>query len=130
MRDVHADVPPPLAEVESEVMEEVWRHDEATVRSVLAALNARAGKQRAYTTVMTIMQRLCEKGVLQRRRDGKTDVYQPRLSRYEYLEARAQAEVGAVVQQYGDAALVHFARQMDNLDPPRRERLRRLSRRD
>ncbi len=111
-------------------MEEVWRHDEATVRSVLGALNARGGKQRAYTTVMTIMQRLCDKGVLQRRRDGKTDVYQPRLSRDEYLEARAQAEVGAVVQQYGDAALVHFARQMDNLDPARRERLRRLSRRD
>ena len=122
-------VPPPLHELESEVMEEVWRQGgELTVRAVLAELNARS-KERAYTTVMTIMRRLDDKGLLGRRRDGKTDVYQALMSRDEYLEARANAEVTAVVEQYGEQALVHFAREMDKLDPKRREQLRRLSRR-
>ena len=123
-------VPPPLHELESEVMEEVWRHGgEITVRDVLAALNARSDKERAYTTVMTIMRRLDDKRMLTRRRDGKTDLYQVRMSRDEYLEARSNAEVLAVVEQYGDHALVHFARAMAELDPKRRAQLRRLSRR-
>lgn len=122
-------VPPPLHELESEVMEEVWRGTEATVREVLEALNGRTPKSRAYTTIMTIMRRLDTKGLLTRRRDGKTDVYQATMSRDEYLEARANAEVSAVVEQYGETALVHFARQMHKLDPARRQRLQRLSRR-
>lgn len=123
-------VPPPLHELESEVMEEVWRRGgELTVREVLAVLNARSAKERAYTTVMTIMRRLDDKGLLERRRDGKTDVYRPCMSRDEYLEARTNAEVLAVVEQYGEQALVHFAREMDKLDPKRRAQLRRLSRR-
>lgn len=123
-------VPPPLHELESEVMEEVWRVGEANVRAVLHALNARGAKQRAYTTVMTTMQRLDTKGLLCRRRAGRTDVYQPCLSREDYLEARAQAEVDAVVEQYGEAAFVHFARQMATLDPKQRQKLTRLARRE
>lgn len=110
-------------------MEEVWVRGETTVRGVLEALNARAEKTRAYTTIMTIMRRLDRKGLLNRRRQGKTDIYVPALSREDYQEARARAEVGSLVDEYGDLALVHFARQMAQLDPARREKLRRLARR-
>ena len=123
-------VPPPLHALESEVMEEVWRRGESTVRDIMGALNATSRKERAYTTIMTIMRRLDEKELLERRRQGKADVYRPRLTREEYLEARSNAEVLAVIEQYGEQALVHFARQIDQLDPARRQRLRRLSRRD
>lgn len=124
-------IPPALHELESEVMEELWRRSgEATVREVLEALNSSASRVRAYTTVMTVMGKLHRKGLLDRRREGKTDIYRPVMSREQYLEARAQAQVGALVDEYGEVALVHFARQMDRLDPKRREQLRRLSRRD
>jgi len=110
-------------------MEEVWRQGQpTTVRAVMDALNARATKERAYTTIMTIMRRLDDKQLLSREREGKTDIYSARLSREEYLEARARAEVGALVDEYGDAALVHFARHMDKLDRKRRDQLRRLAR--
>ena len=124
-------VPPSLYALESEVMEEVWRRGgELSVREVLQGLNDRGPSERAYTTVMTVMRRLDDKGLLERRRQGQADVYRPRLSREEYLKARAQAEVDALVEQFGDEALVHFARRMNKLDPARRERLRRISRRD
>jgi predicted transcriptional regulator len=122
--------PPPLHELEGEVMEEMWRQNDATVRAVLDALNAASPRQRAYTTVMTIMARLDRKGLLNRRRQGRSDVYSPTMSRDEYLERRAAAEVGALVDEYGDVALVHFARQMETLDRRRRDQLRRLARRD
>jgi predicted transcriptional regulator len=121
-------IPPPLHELEAEVMDEVWRRDdEVTVRAVLEALNARR-KQRAYTTIMTIMSRLYEKGLLDRRRSGKTDVYRPVMSRDEYLDVRAKREVEELVADYGELALAHFARHLQTLDPKRREQLRKLAR--
>src|SRR3984885_5043610 len=89
-RSQAAVVPPPLHELESEVMEQLWRSGEASVRSVMEALNKRASKARAYTTYMTIMARLHKKGVLDRRREGKTDFYVPRLDRDEFMAARAR----------------------------------------
>ncbi len=124
------DAPPPLHQLETEVMEEIWHlGGEVNVRVVMNALNARAEKQRKYTTIMTIMSRLDTKGVLSRRREGKTDIYTAVMSREQYLEARAQAQVGALVDEYGDMALMHFAKQIASLDPKRREQLRRLARR-
>lgn len=107
-------------------MDEVWRHDEVSVREVLQALN-RGSKQRAYTTIMTIMARLDEKGLLTRRRQGRADLYRPLLSREGYLEARARSEVDGLVADYGDVALAHFARRLDSIDAKRREQLRRLA---
>lgn len=111
-------------------MEQSWRQGDATVRSVLEALNATAAKARAYTTVMTVMGNLDRKGLLTRRRKGRTDIYSPVMSREEYLDARARAEAGALVGRYGEAALMAFAREMERIDPARREQLRRLARRD
>ncbi|MGH2949991.1 MAG: BlaI/MecI/CopY family transcriptional regulator [Solirubrobacteraceae bacterium] len=121
-------VPPRLGDLEAEVMEHVWRMGEATVRSVLELINDGAEKQRAYTTVMTVMSNLDGKGLLTRRREGKTDVYTPVTSREEYLDARARAEAAALVGRYGEAALMAFVQQMDELDPKRRKKLRRLAR--
>ena len=120
---------PTLHELEAEVMDAVWTLDEASVRQVMDALNAKTAKPRAYTTYMTIMRRLDGKGVLHRRREGKTDFYRPAHSRDEYARLRAQTEVEALVDRYGEAALGHFARQIAQLDPERRKALERLARR-
>ena len=120
--------PPRLHELESEVMEEMWSLGEANVRTVMDALNERAEKPRAYTTYMTIMARLHRKGVLDRRREGNTDLYAPVLDRDEYTTARARADVEGLVAEYGDVALTHFAQQVAQLDPERRRALQRLAR--
>jgi predicted transcriptional regulator len=41
--------PPPLHELEGEVMEEVWHRGEASVREIMMALNVAAPRERAYT---------------------------------------------------------------------------------
>jgi predicted transcriptional regulator len=120
--------PPPLHELESEVMESVWESGEASVREVMEALNAGAGRQRAYTTYMTIMARLDTKGLLERRRQGKTDLYTPTYTREEYADLRARAELDSIVDQFGELALAHIARQLSELDPQRRRALQRLAR--
>jgi predicted transcriptional regulator len=122
------DAPPPIPELERLVMEEIWSQGEATVRSVRDALNADTGQpERAYTTVLTILQRLDRKGLVRRNRNGKTDFYTAALPREEYLGARADAEVSELLDQYGELALVQFARRMAALDPERRAALQRLA---
>lgn len=129
MSDAEPAVPPALYELEADIMAEVWAAGQTTVRNVLEVLNASGDKQRAYTTVMTTMMRMDGKGLLRRQRQGKTDIYEAVLSEQEYREARAKAEVGELVEQYGEVALMHFIREADGLDPERRRQLRRLSRR-
>ena len=97
--------PPVLHELENEVMDEIWGRGEATVRDVQEALNARGEKTRAYTTLLTVMIRLDGKGMLVRRRAGRLDVYAPAISRDEYLRARAESEVAALVEDFGDLAV-------------------------
>ena len=109
-------------------MEAVWARGEASIREVMDDVNAQTEKPRAYTTYMTIMRKLDSKGLLTRRREGKTDIYRAVYSREEYADLRAQAGVDQLVEQYGDVALGHFARQMAELDPQRRRQLQRLAR--
>ena len=105
-------------------MDVVWDLGEASVRAVMDALNATADAPRAYTTYMTSLSRLNQKGLLERRRDGKTDLYRAVFSREEYADLRTRVEVAA----FGDVALGHFARQISELDPDRRKALERLAR--
>lgn len=112
-------------------MEEVWRQGEpTTVKLVMDALNRKAKPPRAYTTYMTVMRRLDDKGLLSRKRSGRHDTYVPTLSREEYQDRRAAAEVRGLVDQFGDAALAHFARSLSSLDPAQQRRLRRLASRE
>ncbi len=122
--------PPPLHELEAEVMGGVWDfdHEDVTVREIMDVLNRHAKSPRAYTTYMTIMRRLDDKGLLTRRREGKTDFYRAVHSRAEYADLRAGAGVDELVERYGEVALAHFARQMGELDPERRRQLQRLAR--
>jgi predicted transcriptional regulator len=122
--------PPALHELESQVMEVLWAAGEAPVRTVMGALNRRARPPRAYTTYMTVMARLHQKGLLHRRRQGKTDHYAPAYTREQYMELRARSEVEGLVARYGDVALANFTRQLAELDPTRRRALQRLARKD
>lgn len=108
-------------------MEEVWRQGETTVKLVMEALNRRAKPPRAYTTYMTVMRRLADKRLLDRTRNGRHDTYEPLLTREQYQERRARAEVRGLVDEFGDVALAHFARSLSTLDPARRRQLRKLA---
>ncbi len=106
-------------------MDRLWKRGRATVRDVLGDL----GRTRslAYTTVMTIMTRLYDKGLLVRDRDGKTYVYRPAFSREELRARLSRDLVRGLVDQFGDVALAHFAAELDTVDASHRAALRNLA---
>ena len=66
-----------LAPLELDCMNALWPLEEATVRQVQEALSAR--RPRAYTTIMTILDRLAQKGVVSRRKVGRAYIYAANL---------------------------------------------------
>ena len=77
----------------------------------------------AYTTVMTILVRLREKGLLEREPAGRAFAYRPRVSR----EQRAAARMNDALTSAGDPslALTHF---VDSLSPDQVDELRKVVR--
>ena len=64
-----------LTPLELDIMKAVWRRSPTTVRDVREAI--RPGRQLAYTTVMTIMDRLYQKGFVTRTLRSRTHYYDP-----------------------------------------------------
>ncbi len=108
-------------------MDVVWARGSASVREVVDALSGET--ELAYTTVMTIMSRLAEKGLLDRKPSGRAYVYAPRLSREAYDTFRARTQARGLIAQFGDVAVAQFAEELQNVDPERAKRLGELLRR-
>ena len=109
-----------LGPLESEVMEAIWgMRKPVGVRQVIERLNRGRRQKLAYTTVMTVMSRLADKGVLQRRRDGRGYVYEATAPDAAGLAVRS------VMRDFGDAAVTQFVEEA-RADPQVLRRLRRL----
>jgi predicted transcriptional regulator len=109
-----------LGDLEALVMEQLWASTEPlAVRQVLEALPD--GRNRAYTTVMTVMDNLFQKGFVVRERSGRAYVYRASQSRAEHT---AEVMEDALTRG-GDrgAALMHF---VDQLTPDEAAQLRSL----
>jgi predicted transcriptional regulator len=122
---------PELHELEALIMEQMWRLEAATVREVLNAVNEAQARERAYTTVLTTMRRLYDKGFLAReRRPDRTDVYTPAMTRDQYFYTLVRNQIESLVGEFGDLALANFARQVEHLSPERLDALRKLGGQD
>ena len=75
-----------LGPLERQVLEEIWRHEEISVRDVFVSFH----EQVAYTTLMTTLDRLYKKGLLNRRKSGRAFLYSPRLTREEFEQGIAE----------------------------------------
>jgi predicted transcriptional regulator len=76
----------PLGHLENAVMEVLWSRGESRVQEVIETLQ----RPLAYTTVMTTLDRLFKKGLLDRRKQDRAFVYDARLSRPEWERRRAE----------------------------------------
>ena len=85
-----------LAPLELDCMNILWPMGEGTVREIRDSLAER--RPRAYTTIMTIMDRLARKGIVERRKVGRAYLYRPNLSAE---DARAQALAQVVENFFG-----------------------------
>lgn len=116
-----------LGELEVEIMRVMWLRGEAAVREVLQDLNTSRKRQVAYTTVMTVMGRLAEKGLLRRRLVGKAHQYDVALTEDQFLHAASRRLIRTLIDDFGEVAIAEFLVELEQIAPERRRRLKRLA---
>ena len=122
-----------MGELEQAVLEALWDLDGADAerpgasgRAVHERLQGHGGRDLAYTTVMTVLDRLARKDVVVRERDGRAFRYAPRLTRaamtaevmHEALEGTRGDREQALVSFVGEASaedLAALRRALDDL---------------
>ncbi len=100
-------VPTSLTPLELEIMKSLWRRRWAVVRDVQADLLP--DRKLAYTTVMTVMDRLFKKGAVRRVKKSRAHLYEPVFTE---SEARANA-LNKLIDGYFDGSRVRLGQYLD-----------------
>lgn len=101
------EIPPPL---ELECLKALWAIGEGNVRAVQARLETR--RKLAYTTVMTLLERLVKKGGVSRRKAGRAFIYSPLLDR-ETLRRKAIEELAEALFEGSEQLLSRYVNGKD-----------------
>ena len=121
--------PPSVSETELDILKVLWDHGPGTVREINELLRAR-GRDWAYTTVLTLLQRLEAKGIVSSDKTGLAHVFRPEVTRKKLIKERlkdlanqfcagtATPLVQALVegQRFTAEEISHFRRLLDTLE--------------
>ena len=114
-RTAEQESPWALGPLEIAAMQVLWSHGESSVRDVIAGLK----RPLAYTTVMTTLDRLYKKGLLNRRKSARAFLYTPRMSRQEWDQRRVVnfvADLLAVMPPSRDLLVSRFVEALGDQD--------------
>jgi predicted transcriptional regulator len=111
-----------FGELEARIMEAVWALEEATGHDICRHL----GKNCHYKTVMTVTNRLVDKGALQRCRQGRAFVYTPVAPRDVFLSSVSRQTVTGLVQDFGEAAIAGLVDAVEQIAPEQLKTLRQM----
>jgi predicted transcriptional regulator len=113
-----------LGKLERQVLNEIWRRDEVSVRDVYLAF----GERIAYTTLMTTLDRLFKKKLLTRRKDGRAFVYVAAVSPAEFERGIREDVIEGLLGHGTDAVQPVLACIVDTVSERDRELLDELDR--
>lgn len=114
----------PLGPLEQEVMEALWTAGEASGREVFESV--RAGREVALTTVLTVLERLTGKGLVDKRRGQGPITYAAALSKDEFARSVSQDIFKGILSISASGLCASFVDALAESDPDELERLSRL----
>ncbi len=97
---------PSFGELELEILNVLWEQGPLTVREVLEHL--RPGRKPVYTTVLTVMRLMHEKGYLTRKEQGRAHVYQAKLREDSIKRGLLRGLIDAAFRGSKEALLVRL----------------------
>lgn len=104
---------PHITSAELRIMKMLWRLGAGTVRDVLDALSADGPERPAYTTVMTMMKQLAEKGALNVDRQRQPFVYTPAVRREQVLGQRVTQFLQSVFDGQAEDLVLHLVEEAE-----------------
>jgi BlaI family transcriptional regulator, penicillinase repressor len=118
-----------LGQSQADIMNVFWRRrGGATVPELHDAINAGRTRRRepelAYTSVLTLVQRLHARGLLEREPEGRGFRYRATMGRDELLSSWSDELINRLLSDYGDVGVVRLEERLRELDGGRLARLR------
>jgi len=113
-----------LGKLERQVLDEAWRHGEVSVRDIYLAFH----EQIAYTTLMTTLDRLFKKRLLERRKHGRAFLYSPAVSREEFEDGIREDVIDGLLGHGAEGVQPVLACIVDTISERDRELLDELDR--
>jgi len=107
--------------LEAKIMDILWARPGSSIREVQAALEK--DKDVNFNTVMTVMNRLVDKGLLGKSQKGRTSLYQPVQSKEEFMNNQSKELSHELVDEFGALALNHMLDALEEADSSLIERL-------
>lgn len=108
--------------LQEQVMRVMWRLDRGSVEQVRKALPKRS--RRAYTTIQTVLNRLAERGLLGREREGNVIFYSALVSEADYISGSLSRTLSGASDEARRAALANL---VGDLDPAELGEIRELA---
>ncbi len=112
-----------LGPLQEEVMNIIWRFGQADVNTVLNEINKSRKNKLAYTTVMTVMANLYEKGLLRRRKVGKAYVYRPTYDCGSFILERISEFLSSLTARYREPVASNLIDALEDTSPEEIESL-------
>ncbi|MDP9740982.1 UNVERIFIED_ORG: putative transcriptional regulator [Bacillus sp. B2I3] len=100
--------------LEANIMEYLWDKDEQSIKAVQQSLEV--DKPINFNTVMTVMNRLVEKGILEKRSEGRLSLYRPVQSKEEFFEEQSKKLTENLLDEFGGAVISHMLDAMKDAD--------------
>ena len=100
--------------LEAKIMEILWSNEEMSIKDVQRVLEQE--KMTNFNTVMTVMNRLVEKGILQKRSEGRSSLYKPVLSRIDFLNAQSKEMTHELMDEFGNVVVSHMLDALEEVD--------------
>ena len=102
-----------LGPLERAILKIVWNNDKVCVRHVLDQLADDFNP--AYTTIMTIMNRMVDKGILVREKPNNTCYYQTSQSKKDFLSNLIEKKMETIINQYGAEVVPILKQEINHL---------------
>ena len=115
-----------LGPLEARIMDIVWRNGPSTVRDVLNTLLDEGDHEIAYTTVMTVMGNLTDKGLLQTTAQGRSYLYTATTTRGGFIRTQVKSVLDTLLDGFTEPTLSYFVERLSASDPEQLAELERL----
>jgi predicted transcriptional regulator len=107
--------------LEAKIMDILWEGKEKSIKEVQQIIEKE--KSINFNTVMTVMNRLLEKNLLEKRVEGRTSLYKPIKTKEEFIEEQSKKLTENLLDEFGGVVVNHMLDSLKDVDQKLLEKL-------
>lgn len=100
--------------LEAKIMDNLWESEELSIKEVQLRLEKE--KPVNFNTVMTVMNRLLDKGILEKRLKGRLSLFRPIASKEAFIEQQSKRLTENLLDEFGDVVINHMIDAIKDVD--------------